>query len=142
MPAGKEPKYEALFDTIASDYDAWYDEPAGQAILAAELACFRRLVGTCQGRWIEVGVGSGRFASGLGIREGIDPAGNMLQIAARRGMHTHLGTADSLPFPDGNFDGVLLALTLCFIDNPAAALQECRRFPSAKHGQHAPVGTG
>ncbi|MFA4944804.1 MAG: class I SAM-dependent methyltransferase [Lentisphaeria bacterium] len=116
-----------LFDAIASDYDAWYDEPVGQAILAAELACLRRLVDTCSGRWLEVGVGTGRFAAGLGIREGIDPAGNMLQIAARRGVHTYLGTADSLPFPDGNFDGVLLALTLCFTDNPAAALQECRR---------------
>lgn len=116
-----------LFDTIASDYDAWYDEPVGQAILAAELACLRRLVGTCRGRWLEVGVGTGRFAAGLGIGEGIDPAQGMLQTAARRGVRTYLGTADSLPFPDGSFDGVLLALTLCFIDDPVAALQECRR---------------
>ncbi len=117
----------ALFDAIASDYDAWYDEPAGRAILAAELACLRRLVGTCPGRWLEVGVGSGRFAAGLGIGEGIDPSAHMLQIAARRGVRTYLGTADSLPFPDGHLNGVLLALTLCFIAEPATALRECRR---------------
>jgi ubiquinone/menaquinone biosynthesis C-methylase UbiE len=117
----------ALFDTIASDYDAWYDQPVGRAILAAELDCLRRLVGCCRGRWLEVGVGTGRFAIGLGIGEGIDPAANMLQIAARRGVRTYLETADSLPFPEGSFDGVLLALTLCFIEDPAAALRECRR---------------
>ena len=117
----------ALFDAIADEYDAWYDEPDGRAILAAELACLRRLVGTCRGRWLEVGVGTGRFAAGMGIGEGIDPAARMLGSAARRGVHTCLGTADSLPFPDGSLDGVLLALTLCFIDDPAAALRECRR---------------
>ena len=122
----------ALFDTVASDYDAWYDEPVGRVILAAELDCLRRLVGTCHGRWLEVGVGSGRFAAGLGIGEGIDPARNMLRIATRRGVRTHLGTADSLPFPDGCFDGVLLALALCFIEDPAAALQECRRVLAEK----------
>ncbi|MFW5803401.1 MAG: class I SAM-dependent methyltransferase [Verrucomicrobiota bacterium] len=115
------------FDTIAGDYDAWYDDPVGRAILAAELACLRRLVDTCEGRWLEVGVGSGRFAAGLGISEGVDPAANMLQIAARRGVRTYLGAAESLPFPDGSFDGILLALTLCFIDEPAVALRECRR---------------
>ncbi|MDT8389924.1 MAG: class I SAM-dependent methyltransferase [Lentisphaeria bacterium] len=115
------------FDAIASDYDAWYDQPVGRAILAAELDCLRRVVGTCHGRWLEVGVGTGRFAAGLGIGEGIDPAEGMLRIAARRGVRTYLGTADSLPFPDGGFDGVLLALSLCFIDEPAAALKECRR---------------
>jgi ubiquinone/menaquinone biosynthesis C-methylase UbiE len=117
----------ALFDTIASDYDAWYDQPVGRVILAAELDCLRRLADTCHGRWLEVGVGTGRFAASLGIGEGIDPAENMLRIAARRGVRTYLGTADSLPFPDGSFDGVLLALTLCFIDDPAEALRECRR---------------
>ena len=121
-----------LFDTIASDYDAWYDQPVGRVILAGELDCLRRLDGTCHGRWLEVGVGSGRFAAGLGIGEGIDPAANMLQIAARRGVRTHLGTADNLPFPDGSFDGVLLALTLCFIEDPAAALRECRRVLAEK----------
>jgi ubiquinone/menaquinone biosynthesis C-methylase UbiE len=117
----------APFDALANDYDAWYDEPVGRAILAAELDCLRRLVGTCHGRWLEVGVGSGRFAAGLEIGEGIDPAANMLQLAARRGVRTYLGTADNLPFPDGSLDGILLALTMCFIDDPAEALRECRR---------------
>ncbi|MBT4817515.1 MAG: class I SAM-dependent methyltransferase [Lentisphaerae bacterium] len=120
----------ALFDTIASDYDAWYDESVGRAILAAELDSLRRLVGCCRGRWLEVGVGTGRFAVGLGIGEGIDPAASMLRIAARRGVRTYRGTAESLPFPDDCFDGVLLALTLFFIDDPAAALLECHRVMS------------
>jgi ubiquinone/menaquinone biosynthesis C-methylase UbiE len=116
-----------VFDVVADEYDAWYDEPDGRAILAAELACLQQTVGACRGRWLEVGVGTGRFAASLGIGEGIDPAANMLQIAARRGVRTYLGTADSLPFPDGSFNGVLLALTLCFVDDPAAALRECHR---------------
>ena len=35
--------------------------------------------------------------------------------------------AEDLPFPEGSFDGVLLALALCFLADSGQALKECGR---------------
>jgi SAM-dependent methyltransferase len=115
------------FDPIAESYDRWYDSPEGRIIFGAELTCFRQLCRPCLGRWLEVGVGTGRFASALGIGEGVDPSPRMLELAAKRGIRTYEGCAEALPFPDGTFDGILLAAALCFIKDPEKALRECRR---------------
>ncbi len=117
----------AAFDTLADRYDAWYDSAEGAAILREELACLKLVCPERPGRWIEVGVGTGRFASTLGIAEGVDPSPKMLKYAARRGIRTHLGTAEDMPLPDGSFDGVLMALTLCFVQDAGRALRECSR---------------
>jgi SAM-dependent methyltransferase len=116
-----------IFDTIAETYDQWFDSPEGRAIYETELTCLRSLCAQCQGRWLEAGVGTGRFASRMGITEGVDPSPRMLEIAAGRGIRTYEGYAEELPFPDSTFDGVLIALALCFIPNPEKALKECHR---------------
>ena len=115
------------FDSIADAYDQWYDSPEGRIIFGAELTCFRKLCGLCPGRWLEVGVGTGRFASSLGIGEGIDPSPRMLEIAAKSGIRTYEGRGEVLPFPESAFDGVLLAAALCFIQDPEQTLRECCR---------------
>jgi ubiquinone/menaquinone biosynthesis C-methylase UbiE len=120
------------FDPIADSYDQWYDTAEGRAIFGAESACLRRLGGPLTGRWLEVGVGSGRFASTLGVAEGVDPSPRMLEIAARRGIRTYAGRAEDLPFPGGSFDGVLLALALCFVADSTQALKECHRVLRSK----------
>ena len=117
----------AAFDTLADRYDRWYDSAKGAAISREELACLRLACPERCGRWVEVGVGTGRFASALGIAEGIDPSPKMLERAARRGIRTHLGNAESLPFPNGTFVGTLMALTLCFVQDAGQALRECAR---------------
>jgi len=115
------------FDPIADAYDHWYDTPEGQVIFQAEVACLRLLSNEFQGRWLEVGVGTGRFASALGVTEGVDPSPRMLEKAAQRGIRTYLAAAEHLPFRDGVFDGVLMALTLCFIHDAELAMHECAR---------------
>lgn len=116
-----------VFDALADRYDAWYDTAEGAAILREELACLHQVCPERCGRWLEVGVGTGRFASGLGVREGIDPSPKMMQYAAARGIRTVLGTAELLPFADETFDGLLMALTLCFVRDPAQALRDSSR---------------
>jgi SAM-dependent methyltransferase len=74
-----------------------------------------------------VGVGSGRFASSLGIKTGIDPSLPMLRIAKERGITACAALGENLPFPDATFDGVLLALSLCFMAYPLGSLGECLR---------------
>ena len=55
-----------VFDSLASDYDAWFDEE-GRLIFASEVEALRQALPLLPKPWIEVGVGSGRFAQALGI---------------------------------------------------------------------------
>jgi hypothetical protein len=125
-----------LFDTIAASYDQWYELPVGQAVFYAEAICLRQLGGSFTGRWLEIGVGTGRFASSLGILEGIDPSFEMLKIAAARGIQTSAGRAESLPFSDKSFDGIFLALSLCFIPDTLHELSSRRTRESSPFSIH------
>ncbi|MBN1478368.1 methyltransferase domain-containing protein [Candidatus Sumerlaeota bacterium] len=116
-----------VFDGIADEYDRWYNTPEGAAIFREEVECLRLLQQGRPGRWLEVGVGTGRFAYTLGIAEGVDPSPRMLEMAAGRDIATHEARAEDLPFQRSSFDGVLMALTLCFIGSAEAALKECQR---------------
>ncbi|MBW1988061.1 MAG: class I SAM-dependent methyltransferase [Deltaproteobacteria bacterium] len=115
------------FDTEASRYDEWFDSPDGEAIFAQEVACLQGLLGETAGRWLEIGVGTGRFAQALGIREGIDPSPAMLAYASSRGIRTQAGCGESLPYPENSFDGVLMVATICFLAEPLKVFEECRR---------------
>jgi ubiquinone/menaquinone biosynthesis C-methylase UbiE len=115
------------FDRLADRYDAWYDSDEGSEIFAAEVACVAQLLGEPRGRWLDVGVGTGRFAKALGIVDGLEPSLPMLSLAAARGIRGVVGRGESLPYPDSRFDGVLLIVTICFLDDPVRALSECAR---------------
>jgi ubiquinone/menaquinone biosynthesis C-methylase UbiE len=125
--ARREIRLEQVFDPIAESYDRWYDTFEGQSIFAAEVKCFRSLCAHLHGRWLEVGVGTGRFASILGVTRGIDLSIPMLKIATERGILPYAGLAEDLPFQEDSFDGVLMALTFCFLTDPGRALKECGR---------------
>jgi ubiquinone/menaquinone biosynthesis C-methylase UbiE len=120
------------FDQVAETYDRWYDTPDGQAVFNVELRCLQSLCAHLHGRWLEVGIGTGRFASNLGVAEGIDPSPRMLEIAVQRGIRTYAGQAEDLPFPESSFDGVLMALALCFLADSMKSLKECHRVLRSK----------
>ena len=61
--------------------------------------------------WLDVGVGTGRFAHALGIPVGVDPSPNMLALAAARGIVTHEARAEALPFAPESFDSVPMDLS-------------------------------
>ena len=48
-------------------------------------------------------------------------------MAAERGIHTYAGHGEQLPLEAECFDGLLMALSLCFIPVPDQALNECFR---------------
>jgi SAM-dependent methyltransferase len=116
-----------VFDRKADRYDAWFDSPAGGAIFAAEVACLRKLLPPDTSGWVEAGVGTGRFAAALGIPEGIDPSVPMLEKARERGIRTRRGRAEDLPYRTNSLDGILMTVTLCFLDDPESAMREGRR---------------
>ncbi len=119
------------FETHAAEYDLWFDSERGSRIFSLELDCLRQAVDTANGHWLEVGVGSGRFANALGVRVGVDPSQEMLGIASERGIEAHLAPGERLPFEDSLFDGVLLVCTICFLDDPRKTLRECWRVLNA-----------
>ena len=69
------------FEEYAEDYDKWFDSPEGKALFKMEVAAVKLLIKNIEKPFLEVGVGTGRFASELGIEVGIDPSARVLEIA-------------------------------------------------------------
>ena len=114
-----------LFEEYAGDYDRWFDE--NREVYLAELARIRGLLPPGDGRSIEVGAGSGRFAGPLGISYGIDPSYALCRMSHRRGIETIRGRAEELPVKDRSFSSALLITVICFLDDPCRALMEINR---------------
>ena len=114
----------APFETHHQRYEAWFEKH--EAAYISELLALRPFV-PWDGRGIEIGVGSGRFAAPLGVQVGVDPSPAMLVHAAARGIEVVEGVAEHLPFAGGSFDHALVVTTLCFVDSPTQMLAEARR---------------
>ena len=121
------------FDDLALEYDNWFDEE-GSPIFLIEVQAFRELLSTLPKPWLEIGVGSGRFAQALGIETGLDPSSKLLRIARERGINAFLGKGERELFDEESFGTVFLIVTLCFLDSPLAVLKETNRIliPSGK----------
>lgn len=91
------------FDKLAGRYDAWFDGPGGRRVFAAESHLLRDLLEEMPRRWLEVGVGTGRFAQALGADDGIDPSLEVLKIAAQRNVKIWLGYAENLLYSVATF---------------------------------------
>jgi SAM-dependent methyltransferase len=112
------------FEEHTDRYEEWFE--AHHAAYESELSAIRELLPE-EGRGLEIGVGSGRFAEPLGVEVGIDPARNMLANARERGIDVAVGVAENLPFRDGRFDVALIVTTICFVDDVPSTLEEARR---------------
>ena len=117
-------KHEKIFDRYYKKYDAWYEK--NKFAYLSELKAIRKVLPE-EGKGLEIGVGTGRFAQALGITTGIDPSKNMIRIARQRGVDARLGSGERPPFKNAAFDYVLLVITLCFLKYPQKALEEARR---------------
>lgn len=124
----------SMFDSCAEDYDRWFDNPKSTILFKAELAAVRSVLHGIQRPYLEIGVGTGRFARELGIQYGIDPAIRMLRIAETRGVEVKQATGESLPFGDHVFGAVFILFTLCFVQNPEQVLREVKRVLRKKGG--------
>lgn len=114
------------FDQLAEKYDAWYDTK-GKLAFAIELAALRPLLKDLPRPFLEVGVGTGRFAKELGIDTGIEPSVEMVKIARQRGINAIQAKGEALPFADKSFGTVFLLTTWEFLDQPARVLEEIKR---------------
>ncbi len=112
------------FNDHAEEYDRWYDE--NEQVYHAELEAVRRFIPQ-GGRGLEVGVGTGRFAAPLGVRTGIDPSRNMLEIARSRGVDVQQARGERLPFASGVFDYALMVTVDPFVADLEEVLLEAKR---------------
>jgi SAM-dependent methyltransferase len=121
------------FDDLATEYDAWFEKD-GSLIFFIEVKAFKSLLPILPKPWLEIGVGSGRFAQALGIETGIDPSVKLVEMARRRGVTAFLGGGEQEMFDEESFGTVFLIVTLCFLDSPLDVLKEVNRIliPSGK----------
>ncbi|MHB8880211.1 MAG: class I SAM-dependent methyltransferase [Thermodesulfovibrionales bacterium] len=115
------------FDDHAADYDQWFDCPEGKALFLSEVEAVSLLTKGLEHPFLEIGVGTGRFAKELGVGYGIDPSVKMLTLAATRGIKTKQAEGEAVPFPDGFFGAVFIIFTLCFVKAPEKVIAEAKR---------------
>ncbi len=120
----EDERARSVFDGNAERYDSWFDRHP--FAYESELRAFRDLLPN-QGRGLEVGVGTGRFAARLGVNVGLEPSETMALIARQRGVDVQLGVAEQLPYEGGSFDFILMVTTLCYLKDARMALRETHR---------------
>jgi len=115
-----------LFNEHVKTYEDWYEKypEIYKSEVAALKEQFLALPENIKG--IEVGLGTGRFAKLLGIKEGVEPATEMARLASKRGIEVISGTAENLPYKDLQFDFALF-VTICHLNNIQLALKQANR---------------
>jgi ubiquinone/menaquinone biosynthesis C-methylase UbiE len=108
------------FDDYISEYEQWFDDH--YFAFLSEIEAIRSVLPS-KGKGVEIGVGSGLFASALGIPEGCDPSATMRAKAIERGINAIEGIAENLPYNNESIDFSLMVTTICFVDDAHKAFQ-------------------
>ena len=119
-----EPLEISAFENAAEDFDYWFSK--NKVVFESELLAEKHFL-TDSKNSVSIGVGSGLFASKLGIEYGVEPSKEMARLAEKRGIQVRVGTAENVPFEDEKFDTVLLSTMLCYVDDPQKAVNETYR---------------
>lgn len=125
------PSRPDIFSQNVERYEAWYEKH--RFLYLSELKLISSLE---KFPWdsLEIGVGTGRFASHLNIGFGLDPSVSMLIRAKQRGIKVIAGVGERLPFKNSSFSSILIAITICFVSEPERVLKESFRI--LKPGGH------
>jgi len=123
---------KSVFDTFVKRYDKWYDKPFGKSAFRLEKDCIEFLCGDLAKPFLELGVGTGRFAVALNVEYGVDISIAVLRFAKKRGIKVIRGDGQKLPFADEFFGAIFLIVTLCFVDDPLKVLEEAVRISKRK----------
>lgn len=119
-------KQITLFNENVKEYEEWYKKY--HEVFLSEVSAIKEQLNKLPEniKGVEIGVGTGKFAEQLGIKEGVEPSAKMAALATKRGVEIINGTAENIPFKALNFDFVLF-VTICHLDNIKAALKEAHR---------------
>jgi ubiquinone/menaquinone biosynthesis C-methylase UbiE len=120
----KHPETIRVFETFHERYEEWFTRH--QWVYRSEIEAVSKLIPQ-EGLGLEVGVGTGRFATPFAVAVGLDPSRAMASIAKKKGVEVVRGVGENLPFATETFDFVLLVTTICFVEDPRTTLKEARR---------------
>lgn len=118
------------FDDYAEKYDAWFLK--NRTVLESELALLAYFLKN-PGHALSVGCGSGLFEMllrqdyGILIDEGLEPAAGMAEIARKRGLQVQIGLAESMSYPENEFDTVVFNGSPGYIKNLELAFRQTFR---------------
>ena len=116
----------ARYDGIAE----WY-EGFRPSLKADELDALQRLLGTGEGRCLDVGCGTGLATAAVAelgwSAVGVDLSEDMLERARGRRVEVVRGSADALPFADRSFDAAVSTWTHVDVGDFSAAVAEIAR---------------
>lgn len=114
------------FDSHVSDYESWFDNYP--YVFQSEVEALREMLPEGDAlTGIEVGLGTGRFAKALGIKEGVEPSVPMRELAIKRGIEIIDGLAEQLPYAALRFDFVLMAFCISYFDELQEPFKEAFR---------------
>ena len=113
-----------VFENYYQEYDDWFVN--NNDIFTSELNTIKCLL-PMTGKGIEIGVGTGQFASKLGITIGVEPSTKMSEIAKKRNIEVIIAKAESLPIENEIYDYATMITTICFVKDVEKALNEANR---------------
>jgi SAM-dependent methyltransferase len=120
-------KASEAFDAHIKEYDKWFESAEGRTLFSSEIGAIRLLMTNLEHSFLEIGVGTGRFARELGIDAGIDPSERASALANNRGIKVQRATGEDVPFADASFGTVFILFTFCFVEAPEKVLSEAAR---------------
>lgn len=112
------------FDEYYDEYEEWFEKHLH--VYLSEVEALRSVIP----RWrkgVEIGVGTGRFAHPLGIRDGVEPSSEMRRIASHKGLKVRDAVAEALPYENESHDFALMVTTICFVDDVRKSFMEVHR---------------
>lgn len=112
------------FEIHTEEYEEWFEKY--KYAYESEIAAIQEQL-PALGLGIEIGVGTGRYAVPLGIKEGIEPSDKLRSIATQRGIEVMNAYAEKLPYKDMRFDFVLMVFCISYFDDINAAMKEAYR---------------
>lgn len=114
------------FNDHVAEYEDWYKKYP--FVFRSEVAAIKEFLPRGENiRGIEVGLGTGRFAKALGIKDGIEPAENMRAVAEAKGIFVLNAVAEHLPYKSLQFDFVLMNFCISYFENIPEAFKEAHR---------------
>jgi ubiquinone/menaquinone biosynthesis C-methylase UbiE len=117
-------KKKNVFNNKVEQYEEWFK--INKNLLNTELETIRQML-PASGEGIEIGVGTGIFASSLGIKHGAEPSEKMSAKAAKKGIHVINAFAEELPIADESYQFALMVTVDCFLEDITKAFKEVRR---------------
>lgn len=117
-----------VFQEKAQSYDQWFVE--NEALFQSEKEAVKKMMPAREdlaAPAIEIGVGTGLFASALGIEEGLEPSEDMGRVARQRGIRVIQSPAETMPMASESYGMALMVTVDCFLADVEQAFSEVNR---------------